>query len=351
MYNSKRHFKAAYDSVQPEFAFNAKTRPALLAWQRRFRPRLRQALGLDAMESDLADFLSSFAKKPRAVRRSIEVCDGFTREFWHLWVEPTVPLPFYLLRPEKSARRLPLILTPHGHNHPDLYAGIAHTDEMRRMIIEGDRDIAVQAAREGYLAIAPTTRGFGETCTEADKEQDKPCSCMALQKHALMIGRTSIGQRVWDLERLLDWALAALPVDRKRIGITGNSSGGNASLFTAACNTRITVAVPSCYFCTFRDSIGTIFQHCDCNYIPGLLRLGEEHDVAGLIAPRPFRAVAGKTDGGFPIRHVREAFRKLQRIYKVAGVPERCSLYVGNGGHRYYKAGVWAFVRKAFAEA
>ena len=72
-----------------------------------------------------------------------------------------------------------------------------------------------------------------------------------------------------------------------RIAITGNSGGGTVSLFAAACDTRISVSVPGCYFCTFAGSIGSI-AHCDCNYVPGILRLGEMHDVAGLIAARDF---------------------------------------------------------------
>ena len=41
-------------------------------------------------------------------------------------------------------------------------------------MLEGDRDIAVQAVRERYLVIAPTTRGFGETRTEQGKNRGQP---------------------------------------------------------------------------------------------------------------------------------------------------------------------------------
>ena len=33
-------------------------------------------------------------------------------------------------------------------------------------------------------------------------------------------------------------------------------------------------------------------------YVPGILRLGEMSDIAGLIAPRPFLAIAGALDQG-----------------------------------------------------
>ena len=106
-----------------------------------------------------------------------------------------------------------------------------------------------------------------------------------------------------------------------------------------------------------RDQVKTRFSctktgsiyHCDCNYVPGILRLGEMYDVAGLIAPRPFNAITGRTDPIFPIDQVEIAYQKLQRVYAVAGAAERCRLYIGEGGHRYYKDGAWPFVRKFFA--
>jgi hypothetical protein len=165
--------------------------------------------------------------------------------------------------------------------------------------------------------------------------------------HDILVGRTPIGDRVWDMSKIIDWALANLPVDPAKIVMTGNSGGGTVTLFAAACDTRISVAVPASYFCTFTGSIGTI-HHCECNYVPGMMQLGEMADVAGLIAPRPFCAIQGKKDNIFPIDESKKAFNHLKQIYKAAGVPDLCELYVGSEGHRYYKAGAWPFVKKHF---
>ena len=375
-YNAAEHFKSLYASVPRDYEFRVTSREGWLAWQAAFRPKLREALGLHHMESDLAGYV------PKAERTESLDMGNHIRESWHLWVEPTVPLPFYLLLPKESGPgepayqasepggpsyreeasrpgesayheeengvKLPLILAPHGHNHPHIYAGIARDEKEEKEMQEGERDIARQAAvEEGYIAIAPTTRAFGETRTEAAKRDNRTNSCRDELVHSMLVGRTPIGERVWDMSRLIDWAIANLPVDAKRIAITGNSGGGTVSLFAAACETRIAVAVPSCYFCTFEGSIGTI-HHCDCNYVPGLMRLGEMYDVAGLVAPRPFCAIAGRDDGIFPIAEVELAYERLKTIYTIAGVPERCELYIGEGGHRYYKAGAWPFVRRYF---
>ena len=343
MYDSKTHFDTTYRAFTPEFRFEAKTPQDVEAWQKAFRPRLRTILGLDNMEADLRNH------RPTAERiESVDRGDHI-RESWHLWTEPTVPLPFYLLLPKRIEGRLPLVLTPHGHNHPGLYAGVTSNPEEEKSLREGDRGIAVQAVQEGYIALAPTTRAFGETRTPEAKEKNATNSCEIQLRHGLLVGRTPIGERVWDMIRLIDWATEALPVDPTRIAMTGNSGGGTVTLFAAACDTRIAFAMPGSYFCTFKGSIGSIAS-CDCNYIPGILRLGEMSDVAGLIAPRFFRAIAGQLDPIFPIDQVQVAYEQLEHIYTVAGVPERCSLYIGEGGHRFYKDGAWERVRAAFEQ-
>ena len=336
------HFGSLIGACEGEFRFRGGTPVEVQQWQVPFRERLRTILGLAHVETDLAGFT------PTAQRFEAVDLGSYTRESWRILTEPTVPLPFYLLRPKTTATSPPLVLTPHGHGHPHLYAGIAHTPEEEAQIRDGERDIAVQAVAQGYLVIAPTTRAFGETRSAADQERQAVSSCRLQLMHDLLLGRTPIGDRVWDMSRLIDWAIAYQDVDRKRIAITGNSGGGTVSLFAAACDTRITVAVPGCYFNTFAGSIGSII-HCDCNYVPGILRLGEMHDVAGLVAPRHFLAVAGRDDPIFPIAHTEAAFARLAGIYRAASVAQRCELYVGDGGHRYYKERVWSFVAEAFS--
>ena len=88
--------------------------------------------------------------------------------------------------------------------------------------------------------------------------------------------------------------------------------------------------------------------HCDCNYIPGILDLGEMGDVAGLVAPRPLCVVNGVKDNIFPIEETRKAFIHLKNIYSAAGVPGNCAFYEGAEGHRYYKEGAWPFIKKYF---
>jgi dipeptidyl aminopeptidase/acylaminoacyl peptidase len=120
----------------------------------------------------------------------------------------------------------------------------------------------------------------------------------------------------------------------------GNSGGGTATMFSMALNPRISFAMPSCSFCTFRDSIMSIY-HCADNYIPGLLGYADMSDIMGTFAPKPVVIVAGENDDIFPIDGTRKGFAALKEIYAAAGAEDRCHLVVGAGGHRFYADEAW----------
>ena len=342
-FSEQAHTDGLFRTVRRRLAFQARTREELLAWQTALRGRLHELLGLTAMKTEV-----SFAGRAEKVESL--ALDGYTREKWYLWTERDVPLPIWVLVPDKpAATPCPLVITPHGHNQPEIYAGIANDDKQRASIADGQRDITVQAVRQGYLAVLPTARGFGETIRPEDRKAGKVSSCRTGLMHGMLFGRTMIGYRVWDISRILDWLGSVHPFDPRRVAITGNSGGGTTSVFAPACEERITVAEPSCYFCTQAASVGSI-NHCECNYVPGLLREAELADVAGLIAPHPFQAIAGRTDPIFPLVGVKQAYEALRAIYRVAGVEERCGLHIGEGAHRYYSDGAWPFIERAFAE-
>jgi len=324
-----------------EFACRANTLEELQSWQRAFRPRLSAAMGIDRIQERGACELNPEME-------AIVEMEECVRELWTIESEPGFRIPFYFLRPFDQSAPLPLILAPHGHGAGHLpYIGEWGDQEEKDAALKGERDIGLQAVRNGYAAIVPVLRGYHRMSLQEWGERDPGRNtCESQQKLALLFGRTLIGERCHDLSRILDYAQTrSSEIDSARVAITGNSGGGTMSLFAAALDLRIKVVVPSCYFCTFEASIGSM-GHCGCNFIPGIMRLAEMYDIAGLIAPRPFLAVAGKEDPIFPIAAVKQAFAEVERIYQVAGAGERCKLYIGEEGHRYYKKPVWPFIEQ-----
>lgn len=208
-------------------------------------------------------------------------------------------------------------------------------DESKPHQVEGDRDFAIHCMKRGIAALCIEQRSFGyrvETCQKIRSDHN----CHDAAMHALMLGRTLAGERVWDVDRGIDYLAMRGDCNMKHIGIMGNSGGGSITTLAAATlPNRIAYAMPSCSTCTYAQSIMSIY-HCADNYIPGLLNFAESGDVIGLIAPRPLVIVAGHTDEIFPLPGVRKAFIQVKSIYKAAGAENKVKLVIGEGGHRFY---------------
>lgn len=338
-FNTTSYMTNLDEKTDPKYSFSKSLSfGGWSGWQQAFRSELRKLTGLEQISRSS----SGLALEPKL--EHTQEHEGYTIEKRTIQTEPGVEQPFYLLLPRHGKGPFPLVLTPHGHHRrgKEIYVGNYESDEEKEEALEGDRDIALQAVAAGFAVIAMDVRGFWEM-SRLEEYEKRQLSCTELQKRAYLYGRTIIGERVHDMGRLIDYAATRPEIDSSRIAITGNSGGGAVSLFAAALDERINVSVPGSFFCTFRASLLSV-PHCLCNYIPGIMHYGEMYDVAGLIAPRPLLIINGETDPLFPIDAAREAYQQVEAIYRAAGHAERCQLYVGNGGHRYYKQPVWDFV-------
>ena len=339
------HLDRLYDPALRRFACSAESPEEVAAWQDEARPALRELIGLTRMESELA------GHSPTVELDGAEVLDGFTRRLGRIETEPGWSVEFWMLRPEGEGPFPPAVMA-HGHEPRghDTYAGVDGGEERRiRKIAELDADVAVQAVKRGFLALAVNTRGWEANCIPDLNERHDGRDCHSQLIHALVAGRTPIGERVWDLERVIDWAIEQPEIDASRILMTGNSGGGMATTYAAACDTRVTVAVPSCSFSTYVGEHG-LAHHCDCNVVPGIYRFGEFCDVAGLTAPRHLLIVNGREDPLFPADEVERPVAGVREIYRAAGVPERFEHAWGPEGHRFYAKIMWPWIEAAFAD-
>lgn len=312
---------------------------ALAARRTSARRRLRRMIGLDRIRRDLGPFKPTVELSPPAA------AEGYRRYHGILHAEPDFDLPFWLLQPA-GAGPFPIALLPHGHyaeHGLDYAAGIAASPEMREKIAREDRDVAIQAVRRGFVAIAPSTRGFLPACVPDITNRHAGSNCRSHALHCLLAGRTAMGERVSDLQRLLDWALSRPDADRRHTLVMGNSGGGVVAVYAAACDPRIATCVSSCAFCTLMGRNGAI-HHCDCNAVPGILRFGEFHDIAALIAPRRLLVVHGRKDPLFPPEEIDRAVAHLRRRYAEAGAAEACHHVYGPEGHRFYADLMWPFI-------
>ena len=254
--------------------------------------------------------------------------------------EPHAGVVAYVCLPKSATPPYTFMICLQGHTTGmHLSIGVSREDESAQVKVDGDRDFALGCMRRGVAALCIEQRAFGERLERTQKIAS-PLGCLDATLQALMLGKTLIGERVFDIDRGIDYLATRDDADMKMIGVMGNSSGGAMSMYSAALLPRVAFAMPSCYFCTFRDSVMAM-NHCEENYIPGLLRDAEMSDIMGLFAPKPVVIVAGRQDPAFPINATRRAFAKLRRIYAARGARDRCHLVVGNEGHRFYADAAW----------
>lgn len=310
------------------------------AWQSELREQLVDLLRLPVLPTE----------PPKVETITAEDCGGYIREKVVMRAVDDLGVPAYLLRPSRTRERRPAILAIHGHG-PGKCVPVGMTPPGCDASDPADpqRDYALQAVQQGMIVLAPDLRGFGELMLDDEFSRRQGNSCTQLACRALQTGRTLLGMRIADLMQFIDWLEARDDVHPGHICATGHSGGGMATLFLAAVDTRVAVAVPSGSFCTFRHGILSI-HHCPCNYVPDLSVYAEMHDVAGLVAPRPMLIIAGRDDDIFPLEGVRAAYAELEKIYAAAGAKQAVELYIGEGGHRYYSERVWPFLITKLAE-
>jgi dienelactone hydrolase len=315
------------DRTVPELRYDSGDVPV---WQRRLRRKLATLVGDWPPER--------VPLRPRSLWKRAHALGTIEKVVFT--AEPHADVPAYVCLPRDAKPPYTFMVCLQGHS-TGMHNSIAvqRDDNSLPHEVAGDRDFALGCMQRGIAALCIEQRSFGER-REQKQAQVSTHGCHDATMQALMLGRTLLGERVYDVDRGIDYLLARGDADPKRIGVMGNSGGGTISLFSAALLPRIAFAMPSCYFCTFRDSVMSIY-HCADNYVPGLLKVAEMADIAGLFAPKPMVIVAGLHDTIFPIGATRKAFRDLKRIYAAAGANDRCHLVVGPEGHRFYADLAW----------
>jgi len=299
-------------------------------WQRKLRRKLRQLLRLRPRKRTPLNVRSLWKREHPL--GSIEKI-VFSSEAY-------VDVPAYVCLPKGAAPPDTFFICLQGHQ-TGMHESIAvdREDEITLIEVEGDRDFALGCMARGIAALCLEQRAFGERRERLQKITSGN-ACHDPMMQLALLGRTLPGERIYDVDRAIDYLASRGDVDMKRLGLMGLSGGAMITICAAALLPRVRVAMPASHFCTYRDGLMSI-HHCGCCYIPGIYKYAEMADVAGLIAPRPIVVVTGKEDRSKPIKGVRKAFRDLKRIYRAAGAEKHCHLVVGEGGHRFYAEKAW----------
>ena len=215
-----------------------------------------------------------------------------------------------VMRPAGSGtRRLPVVIVPFY----DVDASAGKNLGGRNFAPPGVRSFAYLAVQRGYMAVA--IRWFGESYGEGYAE----AVANLAERHP---GCTGLGKWVWDAQRLVDFLVARPDVDRERMAMIGHSLGGKMTLYAAALDKRIGVAVAS------EPGMGFGYSNYEDYWYWGE-RLKEmpagtdQHELLAMLAPRPFLLIAGDSaDGGKSMAYL-DAVRGLYRAQGLGFINHR----------------------------
>lgn len=285
----------------------------LAGWQER-RPRLQQQyfdmLGL----WPLPERTPLQATVTGTLTRGEVVIDKL-----HYQSQPGLYVTGNLYRPKDNTKRLPAILYVCGHS------GRGRDGNKTAF-----QDHGMWFARNGYVCLVIDTLQLGEIA-------GKHHGTYNLGRwwwHSR--GYTPAGVECWNGVRGIDYLVSRLDVDPERIGVTGISGGGAATIWIAAADSRVKVVVPVSGMSDLESYVNNrvINGHCDCMFLYNLHRW-EWTTIAALIAPRPLLFANSDNDRIFPMDGNRRIIVRLRQAYQLHGKPDLVDEYVSVGGHDY----------------
>ena len=326
MKTAYNYIREQFPNVKPTMSYDGKDFPA---WQKAAKEKLTELLGLEKMQTAEPDLQIEF----------VEEIEGATEIRFTFQSEPGYRIPCHLWLPN-GIEKPPVMICLQGHSNG------MHISMGRRRYkndnFGGDREFCLRIIKEGFAALAMEQRNFGEC---GGDETGTHCFEEALT--TLLMGRTLIGERVWDIMHLIDLLKSDFTdkIDTDTICLMGNSGGGTATAYTAALEPRLTLAMPSCAVCSWSESIAAR-RHCACNYVPHIAEYFDMGDIAAMAYPTYYVQVNGEVDSGFYFKGAQEAYEQAKRAYTDMGQGDRYNFVIGPEGHRFYADLSWPVVQK-----
>ena len=256
--------------------------------------------------------------KPQArLLRTVDE-DFYRGQILELRTEPDSWTKVYLMIPNKPVRRpMPVVIVP--YYDIDTPAGRnlgGHLFSTSRV-----RHFGQQMAQRGFavLSIRWWGESYGEDYAEAVTN--------LYERHPDWSG---LGKWVWDSQRALDYLETVDGIDMKQVGMIGHSLGGKMTLYAAALDRRVAVAVSS------EPGIGLRFSNYDDYWylseeaVTKPREAFDQHELLALIAPRPFLLIGGESADTDASWHYINA---AKAVYEIHGEPKQIGYYNHRQGH------------------
>lgn len=324
LYSPSLIHKRVANDLKPSFSFVG-SNPYV--WQQEGREKLKELLAWDTLSAQKPDKIDE-----RLIWEAEDEL-GLYKKI-SLPCEYEYRMPAYVGIPHSGFSGKWLICLQ-GHTtgmHNSM--GVCYENESLSWIPHGDRDFSIWCMENGYGSLCIEHRSLGER-SEHDQKSTSIHSCHDAAMKALVLGRTLLGERLFDLGTAIRY-LEKRYDKYATIGVVGHSLGGTLAIYAAALYEEISFCIASGCFSSFDLSILSR-HHCADLYVPGVRKYFEFGDIAGLAAPKPLLFVQSVNDRLFPLAGLRSEYDKAKTIYKKFGASECICLEVGQNGHRFYK--------------
>jgi cyanophycinase len=307
---TQRHLRTETQAVNERFLDGAATLPE---WKERL-PRLRR------------EYLDMLGLWPLPERTPLKATvtgtltrTGVVIEKLHFQSRPGLYVTANLYRPKEAPKKLPAILYVCGHS------GRGRDGNKTAF-----QDHGMWFARNGYVCLVVDTLQLGEV----KGVHHGTYNLRRWWWHSLAY--TPAGVECWNGVRAIDYLVSRPEVDAERIGVTGISGGGASTVWIAAADDRVKVAVPVSGMSDLESYVShqVINGHCDCMFLVNFCRW-EWTTIAALIAPRPLLFANSDNDRIFPMDGNRRIIARLRHLYKLYDRPELVDEHVSKGGHDY----------------
>lgn len=325
--------KKLYNDTTPSLRWNGVDN--LKKHKQKCRKQLKKLLGWHAFkECD-----------PNLQILSTDTVNGYKHIHFIVQTEENYYANCHLLLPDETKKKKPLLVGLQGHvSGAHLSLAQVRYDYDETYIKEQQSDFCIQAVKNGYVGLAIEQRAFGDN---TGREEPGGTHCHYNATQALLIGRTLIGERVWDVKQVLKAVKKHFSniITMKNSVLIGESGGGTATYYSACLIDDFEIYVPGVAVCNFKDSIIDI-EHCPCNYIPGIAKYFDMGDMASMIAPKKLIVESATDDRWFPIEGAKKAYNEIERIYKAHNLERNCTMVIGEGNHHTYPKLVWEQINK-----
>jgi dienelactone hydrolase len=196
----------------------------------------------------------------------------------------------------------------------------------------GNRFVGDELARRGYVCFITDALNWSDRGGGGYEGQQ------AIASNLLNFGSSFAGLIAWEDIRAAEFLALQPEVDAKRIAALGWSMGGFRAWQVAALSDRISAALSICWMATLEGLLvpgGNLTRGASAYTMthPGLGRYLDYADRAAIACPKPMLFFNGAKDGLFPLHSVKDAFAKLQAVWKSQGAEDKLVTKVWDVGH------------------